>query len=43
VKIKLAPETSDDQSSRPKVFISYSWTTPSYKEQVLDIADRMMK
>ena len=28
---------------KPKVFISYSWTNPAYKEQVLDIADRLIK
>ncbi|MBK8090505.1 MAG: TIR domain-containing protein [Verrucomicrobiaceae bacterium] len=27
----------------PKVFISYSWSTPAYKELVLDIADRLIK
>jgi hypothetical protein len=27
----------------PKVFISYSWTSQEYKEQVLDIADRLIK
>ncbi len=27
----------------PKVFISYSWSSPSYKELVLDIADRLIK
>jgi len=27
----------------PKVFISYSWTSQEYKEQILDIADRLIK
>ncbi len=30
-------------TTKPKVFISYSWGTPTYKEQVLDIADRLIK
>ncbi|MEO6739471.1 MAG: SEFIR domain-containing protein [Chthoniobacteraceae bacterium] len=34
---------SDAPSTHPKVFISYSWSTPTYKEQVLDIADRLIK
>ena len=34
---------SDAQATQPKVFISYSWSTPTYKEQVLDIADRLIK
>lgn len=34
---------SDTPTTQPKVFISYSWSTPPYKELVLDIADRLLK
>ena len=36
-------DTEQGASSRhPKVFISYSWTTPEYREQVKNWADRMI-
>lgn len=28
---------------QPKVFISYSWTSPAYQEEVMTIADRLME
>lgn len=41
----LTPDTENISITmqNPKVFISYSWTSPGYKEQVLDIADRLIK
>ncbi|MDM5155343.1 toll/interleukin-1 receptor domain-containing protein [Bacillus sp. DX1.1] len=30
-------------SSPPKVFISYSWTSPDYKEKVNSLANRLME
>lgn len=34
---------NESDKKAPKVFISYSWTSQEYKEQVLDIADRLIK
>src|ERR1035437_1053213 len=31
----------EGSSSQPKVFISYSWTTPQHEQWVLDLAERL--
>ncbi|CAM4408292.1 SEFIR domain-containing protein [Bacillus manliponensis] len=30
-------------SKPPKIFISYSWTSPDYQEKVVELANRLME